>query len=61
MFLVKNKFVKNFEEYCRNCKNDRSQIGEHFKNDHESEHWEVIESEDEWEIEDAKEKCESEL
>ena len=61
-FLVENKFVENFEEYCRSCENEKHQIiEEHFKNDRVSEGLEIIDSEDEWEIEEAREKCENEV
>ena len=65
-FLLENKFVENFEEYCRSCENFKIPIVEntvekHFKNDCVSEDWEVVDSDDEWESEDAREKHEDEV
>ena len=64
-FLIQNKLVENFEEYChsyhgvRSYKNERNPtVEEHLKNNDVSEGWEVIDSEDEWEMEDVKEKFE---
>ena len=53
-FLIENRFVENFDEYCYNQKNnERSVVGNfRIRSDSISKHWEDIDSDNEWEIDE---------